>query len=363
MFSRDKKKSFLEFEIPLAKISIMARALFARHLAMMLKSGISISEALMIVQDSAAGRLKKIVGEVAKTVRAGSSLADAFSRYPKVFSGLFGGAVYAGEASGTLSENLENIAEQLEKEQALNSKIKRALFYPLTVLGMAFVLGMGLAFFVLPKIMPLFEGLKVDLPFTTKALIWFSHLVQKSGFYIFSGIIVFLALFVWLLKRKFIRPLTHRFLLRCPIVKKISRNINLARLARTLGMLLKSGVNIDQALEITEKTLSNYYYKRALGKVSQMISQGNKLSDGLARFEKLFPPIFVRMLKVGEESGRFEETLFYLARFYESQVDGATKSLALAIEPILLLVIGLVVGFLALSIMTPIYNISGGIRR
>jgi type II secretory pathway component PulF len=358
-----KKTSILESSISLGGVSRTQKALFAKHLAVMLQSGLTISEALDIVEDSAKGKFKKILQGVSRAVKSGRPFSKALARYSKVFSGLFINATYAGESAGTLTENLENVAEQLRKENTLISKVKGAMLYPIVILVATFILGMVLSFVVLPKITPLFEGLRMDLPITTKALIWFSHFVQDYGVYLFFGIIAVVFFMAWLLRQKFTQPVTHWVVLNLPILKRITRNTNLARFSRILGTLLKSGVNIDEALEITKSSINNYYYKQALDKVSKSVGRGTKLSANLNQFDNLFPKLATRMIQVGEESGKFEETLFYLASFYEAEVDNATKSLSTAIEPILLAIIGLVVGFLALSIITPIYNITGNIRR
>jgi len=361
MSQKIEKKSILDLDI--GRVNLTQKAIFAKNLSVMLKSGLAITEALSIAQSSATGKLKSILGKVLKSVESGSSLSKSFAQYPKVFPGIFISATNAGEASGTLVENLENVSEQLEKEKELVSKIKGAMLYPIVVLIAAFILGMVLAFVVLPKITPLFEGLKIDLPLTTQGLIWFSNFVQDYGVYLFIGIIAFVVLTIWLLRRKFSKPFVHWFLLKTPIIKKISKSTNLARFSRTLAMLLKSGISIDKALGIIKETTGNYYYQKALNRISQDIQKGTKLSDNLALSNKLFPVMLTRMIKVGEESGKFEETLFYLADYYELEVDTATKSLSTAIEPFLLIMIGLVVGFLALSIITPIYDITGGIKR
>jgi len=363
MKQQSKKKTLMEREILIGRVSLTQKALFAKHLSIMLKAGLPITEALSIAQDSAVGKLKKTLGKILKSVEAGKSLSESFGRYPKVFSDFFVKSVYTGEKSGTLVENLENIAEQLEKEKNLISKIKGAMLYPIIILATVFVLGMVLAFLVLPKITPLFEGLKIDLPFTTRALIWFSHFIQDYSFYLFFGIIAFLIFMTWLLRQKFIKPVTHWLFLNTPILKNIVRKANLARFCRTLAMLLKSGVNIDEALKIIRDTMGNYYYRSAIAKVSESIRKGTKLSENLSQFSNIFPIMLTRMVKVGEESGKFEETLFYLANLYEVEVDNSVKTLSTIIEPVLLIVIGLTVGFLALSIITPIYDITGGIKR
>ncbi len=358
-----KKTKLLDLEISISRINLTQKALFARHLAVMLKAGLTITEALNITQDSTQGRFRKVVRGVLKSVQSGHSLSTSFSRYPKVFSGLFISATQAGETSGTLEGSLHNIAKQLEKEKELVSKIKGAMLYPVVVLIAAILLGLAMAFLILPKITPLFEGLKIDLPITTRALIWLSHLIQNHGLFLFLGFIALAIFIFWLVRQKFIKPVTHWFFLKTPIIKNISRDANLARFCRTLGTLLQSGLNIDEALEVTKNTLSNYYYRKFLTQVSQRISKGTKLSEDLKQSDKLFPIMVTRMISVGEESGKLEETLQYLANFYELEVNNATKSLSTAIEPALLIIIGLVVGFLALSIITPIYNISGGIKR
>jgi type II secretory pathway component PulF len=358
-----QQKSILQIDVSIGGVSFTQKALFAKHMSVMLKAGLSLTEALGTAGEAGSGKFKKVVGKVRGSVESGHSLADAFAAYPKVFPSFLVSVTKAGEASGTLVENLENVAEQLKKEQELASKIKGAMIYPIVVLAAAFALGMGISFLVLPRITPLFEGLQVDLPFTTRVLISFSHIIQSHGIYLFGGIVVGVIFFLWLIRQKFSRPVTNWLLLHTPIIKRIVRYSNLARFCRSLGMLLQSGLNIDESLEITKNTVGNYYYQRAVAKISKNIQAGTKLSENLEEHSSLFPIIVTRMVKVGEQSGKFEDTLFYLADFYEAEVDNATKSLTTALEPILLLVIGGVVGFLALSIITPIYDITGNIRR
>jgi type II secretory pathway component PulF len=365
---KEPTKGILNFDLgnldlPIGRVTLVQKALFAKHLSVMLRAGLTLTEALSIAVQSNKGRFKRILNKILISVESGNTLTESFARYPKVFPGIFVSTTEAGESSGTLEENLENLAMQLEKEKELVSKIKGAMLYPSVVLFAAFVMGMAMSFWVLPKITPLFEGMKMDLPFTTRSLIWFSHLVQNNGTMLFFGIVIGVVVLIWFTRQKFSHPLTHKILLTFPVVKSISRNANLARFCRILGMLLKSGLNIDEALSITADTLSNYYYYKSLKKVSTRIGKGNKLSENLKAYEKYYPAMVISMVRVGEESGKLEETLIYLADFYEMEVDNATKSLATAIEPILLIFIGGVVLFLALSIITPIYSVTSGIGR
>jgi type II secretory pathway component PulF len=203
----------------------------------------------------------------------------------------------------------------------------------------------------------------MDLPASTRALIWFTRLIELHGLSIFAGLLIGLAGFTWLARQPFAKPVTHLWLLHTPIVKTISLNANLANFCRTLGTLLKSGLNIDEALEITKDTLDNHYFKKSLAKASARVRQGTKLSDNLADNGRLFPRLVTSMVRIGEKSGNLEETLFYLADFYDNEVDVATKTLSTAIEPILLIAIGLAVGGLAVSIIGPIYKITGNVQR
>ena len=359
----EKKKGVLQKDISFGTVSLSERALFAEHLSVMLKAGLTIVDALDIALDSAKGKMKKVLKEVRRSVQSGHSLSDSLAQHPKTFSGLMIHATRAGEASGTLEENLSHVAKQLAKDKELLAKVKGAMLYPMVVLIAAFVLGMVLSFVILPKIIPLFTGLRVELPVTTRALIWFSTFVEAHAKVLLVSIVTGVIVLIWLLKQKFTHPVTHWLLIHIPLIKGITRGANLARFSRTLGTLLKSGLNIDEAVDITRDTLGNYHYRRALASVSKSIGKGTRISDNLMQFHTLFPIMAIRMVNVGEESGKLDETLLYLAHYYELEVDNSTKALSTAIEPILLLFIGLVVGFLALSIITPIYNITGNVQR
>lgn len=354
-----KKKSILNINLDLVPASKLELIVFAKHLSLMLRSGLAITEALKVLYQSSTGKFRDLVGDIYNSVKAGRNLAEALQRYPRVFNSFFAGAVYAGETSGTLDKSLENVAVQLKKEKELADKIKGALMYPVIILIAGFVMSLFLAFYILPKIIPLFQGMKMKLPWTTRALIAFSQVVESYGTILLICIFVGLALLIWLVRQKFSKPFVHKLLLKLPVVKDIIKQANLARFSRTLATLLASGLNIVEALNIAANTTTNYYYRRAINTVSKATSKGNRLSAGLMKFRGYFPDMAIRMIAVGEESGKLEETLFYLADFYEGEVDNSTKNLSTLVEPILLVFIGLGVGFLALSIVTPIYSITG----
>ncbi|MFH2063188.1 MAG: type II secretion system F family protein [bacterium] len=332
-------------------------------MAVMIKSGLTISDALDITADSMSGRFKKVIERVKSSVESGNTFSGSLKEYPRVFSPLFVSAVFAGETSGSLEENLEHVAEQMRKEKELAAKVKGAMLYPIVVIIATFCLGLVISFFVLPKITPLFDGLGVELPFTTRALMAFSDVIEMHGALLLGGVVASVVLLLWLIRQKFSRPVTNWLLLNLPVVSSLVRNSNTARFCRTLGTLLKSGMTIDESVEITQKAMENYYFQRALDDITGRLGSGTPLSEHLAQHPKLFPKLVTRMIHVGEESGRLEESLYYLASFYEEEVDNSAKTLATAIEPALLIGIGLVVGFLALSIITPIYSITGNISQ
>jgi type IV pilus assembly protein PilC len=361
--AKKANKNLLEKEIYIGGISLVQKAVFARYLSVMLKSGLTIIESLEIAVESAQGRLRKVIRGILEAVKSGYSFAFALERYPKIFSKLFTNTVYAGESSGTLDESLERVADQMDKEREIFTKIKGAMVYPMIILAASFALGAGMTFWVLPKITPLFEGLNVELPLTTQFLIKFSSFVQNNGisFTIFS--VIFIVFLFWLLKQRFLRATTHLVLIRMPVINRVIKNTNIARFTRSLSVLLKSGLNIYEALKIVTEMTNNYYYKKVLFKAGESTSKGSKLSSDLARHSDLFPVMTTKMIRVGEESGKLEETLAYLADFYEKEVDDSLKTLSTYIEPALLMFIGLIVAFMALSIITPIYSITSGMGR
>ena len=363
-FKQKNKKSILRKDFNFfSRVGLKEKAVFTKNLAIMLKSGLAVTESLDILADQASGKFKAAIEKIEKSIMAGNSLAASMERHSKFFSDFYINTIKAGETSGNLEKNLMNIAGRLSKQKELNDKIKSAMFYPLIVLILSFVMGLTMAFVVLPKITPIFIGLKIDLPLTTRALIWFSEFIKNNTPVVLTGIGIFLTFFTWLFKQKFFKPILHYLFLHLPIVNKLSRYKNLSQFSGNLEALLKSGLSIDEALRITANTVENFYYKRKIKKVAEKISQGGKLSDNLANYEKYFPKLTTSLIRVGEKSGNLEEELNNLSQIYEDEVNNAVKLIATAVEPILLIIIGVIVGGLALSIITPIYKVTGNIYR
>ena len=253
------------------------------------------------------------------------------------------------------------MSKELEKESELREKIKSAMFYPAIILALSIVLALVLSFVVFPRIIPLFQGLDVELPLSTRILIAFTEIIENHGALVLGGVFVFGFFMFWFWRQKFSEPIRHKIYLSVPILKDLTKNKNTAETMRILGTMIKSGLSYDHALLIAAESCQNYYYKKILFKANDHVEHGKKLSTLLKKYPKFFPRMAVSMINVGERSGRLEEEFLSLSEIYTKQVDTTVKRLSVVIEPILLLLIGLVVGGLALSIITPIYKITGSV--
>ncbi|MBU0648973.1 type II secretion system F family protein [Patescibacteria group bacterium] len=342
-------------------ISHLEKTLFAKYLSVMIKSGLTMIEALDISRDQAHGKLKTILEDVCEYVSKGHGLADALERHGRVFPNIYINLIKTGEESGSLAENLRQLSDQAEKDLAIRRKVKSAMMYPVFVLFAATGLGFSMAIFVLPKITQMFKNLDVELPITTRVLMWLADYFSVYGWQTVGVFLVAVVLFGWLTRLPSVKPVLHNIIIRLPIAGKMSRNVNLARFTRTLGITLKSGLTIDEGLKISSDVVDNYVYKRALAQVVKEVKRGSALSESLSAHSFLFPKITTRMTKVGESTGSLEGILIYLAEFYEAEVDNTVKNLATILEPVLLIFLGIMVAIVALAIITPIYQLSGSV--
>ena len=359
---RDTGANFINL-LGIGWVPNVVKVTFAKHMSLMIKAGLPVDEAVRVLAEQAQGRFRKALMGVLAAVEGGRQLSEGFAQYPKIFSELFIATIRAGESSGTLEQSLDDLAVQLSKSYDLQRKIRGAMIYPILVLVAASGIGMGLSLFVLPRIIGLFESITVELPLATRIMIGFSRFMVAYGVPFTIGMIFGIIGLIQFMGWKPIRPFSHGLLLKLPVFGSLARNFNLAMFARTMATLLKSGITIGDAFEITSNTLRNARYKSALLRVKQGTETGVPASTILEEFPKLFPSITTRMLAVGERSGKLEETFQYLAEFYEDEVDVTTKNLSTVLEPILLIIIGLTVAYIAIAIITPIYNFIGNIER
>lgn len=355
--------------VQFGRVNDMTKALFVKHLATMLRSGITLQEALAVIIEQTTNRyFKNILAKINKDIVRGEQLAAALEKHPKIFDPLVVNIIRVGESSGTLEENLDYLATELEQQIDLKRRIKAASLYPTIVLIATVGLGFILAYFVFPRITRLFETLSFELPLATRILLYISNVMDAYGLYIFVGLIAGVIGLRILLTRRFAQPFSHRVLLRLPILGQIAINYNLTLFNRTLAILLRSGLTIDQALDATIDTTRNYVYRKMLKNILPKISKGQRFSEALSevapgRHYTYVPLLVIKMIGVGERSGRLDESFSYLSEYFGKEVDNATKNLTTTLEPILLLGIGLIVGFVAVSVILPIYQVVGQFRR
>jgi len=338
--------------------------LFARNLEVMIRSGMQILQSLDILKKQARSKaFVKILDSVIFDVKNGHFLSAGLEKYKTVFGEFFINLIRVGEASGTLSENLKYLADELRKKDELTKKIRGAMAYPMIIMLATVGITSIMIFVIFPKILPVLTSINVELPLVTRAFIAMSNFLIKYGYLVGVGF-VGLIIGIWLILRiPKVRFFWHKILVSMPIIKDMVRSVNIISFARTIGLLLKAGIKIVEALEITANTLGNMVYRQEVLRVAEGVRRGDPMSKYFVEDTKLFPPIFSQMIVVGENTGKLDESVLFLADFYESELDESIKNISTFIEPVLLLVMGLIVAFVALAIITPIYKITQAIGR
>ena len=342
----------------------MDKLLFTKHMSTMVKSGIPVPEALdMLIAQQKSAAFARILKIVLKEIENGQSLARAMEKHPKVFDQFYVSLIEVGEESGALEENLEFLSKQLAKDYNLRKKIQGAMFYPALVFGATFVMGGFISLFILPKLVDFFSAFDIELPLPTKILLFFANLMKNYGVVTLIGVFVALFILSRILALPKIKPKWHALILKAPLFGKMIAYGQLARFCRNLATLLKSGVTVTKSLETTAKTLSNLRFRNDLTQIAQEITKGKNIGDILEqKGYSEYPSLVTKMIKVGEKTGKLEDTLAYLGDFYEEEIDDISKNLTTILEPIMLIMIGIVVGFVALAIISPIYELTGSIR-
>jgi type IV pilus assembly protein PilC len=342
-------------------ISLAEKINFIQNLGVMLKAGISISRCLQIlVKQTHNKKFQDILTDVYNQVQQGKGLSDALGKYPEVFPNIVTSMIKIGELSGNLDKSLEYLSIQLEREADLKSKVRGAMMYPSVIMGAMVIIGVLMSIFVLPSLTSIFTEQSVALPLSTRIVIGISNFMSGHAVLAIGSMIAVIVIAV-IFFRTALGKKTFSFIsLNIMIIKEITKKINLARFARILSSMLKSGIPIVQGLEVVSESLDNIFYKELLAQAAEDVRLGKPLAESLNKNQKLFPVLVQQMVAVGEESGSTQEILEQLAIHYEADVDDTLKNLASIIEPLLILVIGGVVGMLALALITPIYSIYQG---
>jgi type IV pilus assembly protein PilC len=299
---------------------------------------------------------KKIILTIVEDVKKGVALADAMAKYPRVFNKIFVSMVRVGEKGGSLENILKILADQLEKDHKLISKIRGALMYPAIIVVVMIIIAILMMMFVIPKITMVFEEFGAELPLMTRVVIGISDFMAENILLTFGLLFGAVAALFGFYKSNPGKKVFHKIFLKAPVIGELITKVNSARFARILSSLLESGVSLVEALDITADTLGNLYFKEAVLEASKKVQKGVSLSDVLSDYEKVFPYLVIQMVQVGEDTGQTPEILFKLAEFYEDEVEQTTQNLSSVIEPILMVVIGAAVGFFAIAIIQPIYS-------
>ena len=347
-----------------SNISIQERVDFAKNLSIMLRSGIAINEALTsLAQQSNSARFRKIVYRVRDDIENGTALSAAFGKEVRIFGQIFVSMIKAGEQSGTLQGNLQFLADWLSRSADLRREVSGATLYPKLVFGASILLGGGLAVFILPMLVPLFTGLDVELPLITRVLLAVSIFIQKYWVACFVGLIAGTVFLTYVQRIRFIKKIFHYWYIKMPFVGSLLRNYQLALISQLFTSLLKSGLSLNESVEIVSQAATNIHYQLTLKHIQLNTEKGTALSASMGTFTAFFPKIFVNIVAVGEQSGTLVDSFEYLSEFYTKEVNAQAKKLPTIIEPLLLIFIAVIVGFVALAIIMPIYELTGSISR
>ena len=341
-----------------SKVTLQEKTIFANNLAGMLSAGLTLYRSLEVLQKQNKNPLfDNILHGLLLEINQGGTLSDGLAKYPKIFSTLFVSMVRAGEESGNLSSTLKGVAVSLGKTYALNQKVKSALMYPMVIISAMIIIGVLMFIFVVPTITKVFTDSGVALPFATQLIVNLSNFASKHTFYFVAIIGIVFGGLAFVFKSKQLVPFTDKFIIKLPSIGLIVKEVNAARTARTLSSLLSSGVEMTRALLITKDVIQNIYYKEVLERAGVVVQKGETLSSVFKSETKLYPIMMGEMIAVGEETGALTTMLTNVADYYEGEVDEKTKNLSTIIEPVLMVFIGAAVGFFAIAIISPIYNL------
>jgi type IV pilus assembly protein PilC len=355
-----EKKSFLSFNIskgvPMKDVVVMSR-----QMSTLFEAQVSALKAFnMLATNTENKLLGKILTSITDDIQSGTPISGALAKYPDVFSNFYVNMVKAGEESGKLSEIFTYLADYLDRQYALTSKVKNALIYPAFVVGV-FVLVMTAMFvFIIPKLTVIIQESGQDIPFYTKMVIWVSDMLVNYGIFILIFIVIGVFYIYRLTRTDKGKGYLDSLKIKIPIMKIIFKKLYLSRIADNMDTMLSSGIPIIHAIEVTSGVVGNHVYQQVLKEASDDVKAGSSLSDALAKHEEI-PKIMSQMVRVGEETGSMGSILKTLGHFYNREAQDAVDTLVSLIEPVMIVALGLGVGVLLASVLMPIYNIAGGI--
>jgi type IV pilus assembly protein PilC len=346
----------------LGRVSTAEKMLFAKNLSVMLSAGLPLSRALAALERQTKNKkFKKVLDAAAGHIQKGETLSSALEQHPAVFSEFFAAMVKSGERSGKLPESLNLISQQLERDLTLTRRIRGAMMYPLIIIIAMVGIGVLMLIYVVPTLLAVFSELNVQLPLSTRIIIFTSNLFTQYGVWMALGLLFLAGLIFWGLKTKIGRNLLDVVFIHFPFFSSLVKKLNASRATRTLSSLLSSGVDVMEAFDVAQNVVQNHYYKEVLARAKAEVQKGSAIAQIFIREEKLFPALVGEMVAVGEETGQLPSMLLRLADFYEEELSESTKNLTTIIEPALMILIGAVVGFFAVSMIQPMYSMLGSL--
>jgi general secretion pathway protein F len=355
------KKSKQRFLGNYNKISHADLAMFTRQLATLLRSGLTLEEALRIIAQQTV-KNKSLILAIRTKVVEGHSLATGLSEFPKIFSNAYCATISAGEQSGYLDLVLERLADNIESRQRLRQKTLLALFYPMLLTAVAMLVIIGLLTYVVPQVIQIFANTKQELPLSTTILINISDFLQIYSLWILLILIILITTWRYVLNIKKFRYKLHYILLKIPLISKLEQGINVTRFTHTLSILVGSGVSLIESLQITAQAVSNLYMQNAILNALNKVREGSSLHSALQQssqgLNNLFPPIMIHLIANGEASGNLEKMLEHVAINQEQELETLINVLMGLFEPLLILIMGLIVLFIVLSILMPIFELN-----
>ncbi|NLN76022.1 MAG: type II secretion system F family protein [Armatimonadetes bacterium] len=344
------------------KVKLASMVVFSRQFATMIDAGVAIVRCLDILEGQTKDpALKPVIASCKKDVKGGLSLTDAFSKHPNVFSRLYVNMVKAAETGGILDKILDRLATFLEDEQEIRGKIKGAMIYPILVLVFALLMVVALLLFVLPKFKEIFDSMNVEMPAATRFLFGLSGFAQRYWYIGFGAAFGGFMFYKWYSQTDTGARQIDMLKLKLPIVGELVQKMAISRFSRTFATLIASGVPMMRSLEIVGETSGNRVIAQTIENARNAIREGQKISTPLAQ-SSLFPGMVTHMIDIGEETGRLSEMLAKVSDFYDSEVENAVKTLTSLIEPCLIVTMGGIVGFIAVSIMAPIFKLISNIN-
>ncbi len=330
---------------------------FVRQLATMLRSGVPMLPALITLQEGAKdAKLRDVLEDVYKQVEKGTSFSQAIARHPSVFNPLFVSTVKSGEAIGEMDTVLIRLADILEKDYQTQSKIKAALRYPMFAAGTMFLAFLVATLFIIPRFKTLFTSFGAELPLPTKILLGTSDFLLGYWYIALALFVSIVIALIWHYRTHQGRRFWDGLMIRLPIFGEFIRNAVFARFSRMLGMMLKSGVNILQGLDLISEIVGNAVLSDSILRLKQQVEQGNPMAEQMRR-ESLYPVLIVQLARVGEESGKLDELMSQIADFYDAELEVMVKNVEAMIEPVFIVVLGIFVTIMALGIFLPMWNL------